>query len=437
MYERSTDITPQAKGAAVQSSAEAPDSQGMGDERQRGRSGPEISDSPPDPLPLEKGLRAGCGDLPQWQASSNRSKDQRARGGESETEGNTHYPDPRAYAVEKKDELGLVNRPKGSTFSRVQRERVKETVESLKGSGIKKTEALRTLGVCRSTYYGWFKEQWLSGANPSILSLTESEKAAVIVKKAQQPHLSHRKISGYLRQDGYWISPSSCYRILKAKGWVFPQPLRQAPWKKAHYEPIRPNQLWGEDWTILNVGGKSHYLLTIIDYFSRYIVAWGIVESVTQRDVKDLLVIAFISQGIEHCPEKPLLRMDRGSPNMAHSTKKMIKDLEMVLSPSRTNRPTDNARQERWYRSVKQEEIYCYPSYSSIEMARRSLARYIDEYNESRPHQALWNYTPGYVHRLGNKTSLLKQYKQMVQKAKGKRLEANRFFKLAHGGLSN
>ena len=195
MYERSTDIQPPAKGPTVQSSAEAPDSQGMGDERQRGRSGPEISDSSPNPLPLEKGFGARCGDLPQWQASSNRSKDQRARGGESETEGNTHYPDPRAYAVEKKDELGLVNRPKGSTFSRVQRERVKETVESLKGSGIKKTEALRTLGVCRSTYYGWFKEQWLSGANPSILSLTESEKAAVVLRKAQQPHLSHRKMN--------------------------------------------------------------------------------------------------------------------------------------------------------------------------------------------------------------------------------------------------
>lgn len=435
MYERSTDIQPQAKGPRVQSTAEAPGSQGMGAEWQRGRSGPEISDSSPNPLPLEKGLGARCGELPQWQAPSRRSEDQRARRGESETEGGPHHPDPRAYAVEKKDELGLVNRPKGSTYSRIQRERIKEAVGFLKGSGIKKTEALRTLGVCRSTYYGWFKEQRFSGANPSVLSLTESERAAVIVKKAQDPHLSHRKISGYLRQDGYWVSPSSCYRILKAKGWVFPQSLRQAPWKKAHYEPTGPNQLWGEDWTILNVDGKRHYLLTIIDYFSRYIVAWGIVESVTQRDVKDLLVIAFISQGIEHCPEKPLLRMDRGSPNMARGTKKMIKDLEMVLSPSRTNRPTDNARQERWYRSVKQEEIYCYPSYSSIEMARRSLARYIDEYNERRPHQALWNYTPGYVHRLGNKTRLLKQYKQMVQKAKSERLEINRCFKLAQGGV--
>ena len=216
MYERSTDIQPQAKGPTVQSTAEAPDSQGMGDEWQRGRSGPEIPDSSPNPLPLEKGLGARCGDLPQWQAPSRRSEDQRARRGESETQGGTYHPDPRAYAVEKKDELGLVNRPKGSTYSRIQRERIKEAVGFLKGSGIKKTEALRTLGVCRSTYYGWFKEQRLSGPNPSVLSLRESERAAVIVKKAQDPHLSHRKISGYLRQDGYWVSPSSCYRILKA-----------------------------------------------------------------------------------------------------------------------------------------------------------------------------------------------------------------------------
>jgi putative transposase len=298
--------------------------------------------------------------------------------------------------------------------------------------------ALKTLGVCRSTYYGWVKNHKPSGSKPSVLSLTESEKQAVVEKKRAEPHLSHRKISGYLRHDGYWISSSSCYRILKALGWVMPQSLREAPWKIAHYEPFRSNQIWGEDWTILTIAGLRHYLLTVIDYFSRYIVAWGIVRTVTQREVKNLLTLAFISEGIEHSQQKPLLRMDRGSPNMAHGTKRLIKDLEMLLSPSRTNRPTDNCRQERWYRTVKQEEIYCYPTYPSIHIARQSLARYIEEYNETRPHQSLWNYTPGYIHRLGNKTVLLEQYGRMVQIAKEQRLKVNKASILkANGSVSN
>jgi putative transposase len=204
------------------------------------------------------------------------------------------------------------------------------------------------------------------------------------------------------------------------------QSLREAPWKVPHYEPFRSNQIWGEDWTLLNIAGRRYYLLTIIDYFSRYVLAWGIVPSVTHREVQDLLVLAYLSQGIERQGTKPLFRTDRGSPNLQRGTKRLIRDLEMILSPGRADRPTDNARQERWYRTVKQEEIYLYPTYPSLEIARSSLAGYIDFYNERRPHQALWNYTPGYVHRLGNKSRLLERYRLQVEHVKELRVKANR-----------
>ena len=139
-----------------------------------------------------------------------------------------------------------------------------------------------------------------------------------------------------------------------------------------------------------------------------------------------LLTLAYISEGIEDKDQKPLFRFDRGSPNMAGSTRRLIKDLEMVISPSRAHRPTDNSRQERWYRTAKQEEIYCYPTYASLEIARSLMARYIKFYNETRPHQSLLNYTPAYVHRLGNRTKLLNQYRQMIQIVKERRRKINR-----------
>jgi putative transposase len=204
------------------------------------------------------------------------------------------------------------------------------------------------------------------------------------------------------------------------------QSLREAPWKIPHYEPYQPNQIGGEDWTLLNIAGARHYLLTIIDYFSRYLVAWGIVPSVTHKEVQALLALAYLSQGLEGQVSKPLLRTDQGSPNLERSTKRLIRDLELLLSPGRADRPTDNARQERWYRTVKQEEIYLYPTYPSLEIARSSLAEYIGSYNERRPHQALWNYTPGQVHRLGNKSRLIEHYRLMVKHVKEQRLKANR-----------
>jgi transposase InsO family protein len=169
----------------------------------------------------------------------------------------------------------------------------------------------------------------------------QREQEAIINKKRKDPHLSHRKISGLLRKDGYWISASSCYRVLRSIGWVWPREFRAAPWKEPHYEPYRPNQIWGEDWTSLTIAGQRYYLLTIIDYFSRYIVAWGIVKTVTRSEVQELVALAYMSEGIEHKDPKPVFRMDRGFANIAHSTKRLIKDLEMIPSFSRVHRPTD------------------------------------------------------------------------------------------------
>ena len=94
----------------------------------------------------------------------------------------------------------------------------------------------------------------------------------------------------------------------------------------------------------------------------------------------------------------------------------------IILSPSRTNRPTDNACQERWYRTVKQEEIYCYPEYPSVAIAQKLIGRFIHEYNERRPHQALWNFTPAYVHKVGSKSIIYRQYKRKVKEAKQRRI---------------
>ena len=118
-------------------------------------------------------------------------------------------------------------------------------------------------------------------------------------------------------------------------------------------------------------------------------LAWGIVPSVTHREVQDLLALAYRSQEMEGQHPKPLLRTDRGSPNLEGGTKRLIRDLEMILSPGRADRPTDNARQERWYRTVQQEEIYLYATYPSLEIARASLAGYIEFYNERRPPSGL------------------------------------------------
>jgi transposase len=158
--------------------------------------------------------------------------------------------------------------------------------------GLSKFQILKRLGVCRSTYYGWVWKSSSPSRKTSPWQLTRAKRQAVIQRKEKESYLSHREISGRLRTQGYWVSFSSCYRLLKPLEWVSAPTLREAPWKVPWYEPFRPNQIWGEDWTILSIEYRRHYLLTIIDCFSRYIVAWGVVKTVTRLEVQNPLTLA-------------------------------------------------------------------------------------------------------------------------------------------------
>lgn len=128
---------------------------------------------------------------------------------------------------------------------------------------------------------------------------------AIVEAKQREPWLSHRQISGRLREQRVvWVSESSCYRVLKAEGWVEERPMRERPWEEeARYEPYRPNQIWGLDWTGLRIGGLRWYLLTVIDFFSRYLLAWAIVKTVTQRDVTALVTLAGLDQKLDEKAE--------------------------------------------------------------------------------------------------------------------------------------
>jgi len=319
----------------------------------------------------------------------------------------------------------LSGRKSGQRYSQEQRERIVHEVKGLKAEGVPVSAALKKLGVPRSTFYHWKSQgEAFRDKNPPN-SLLPCEEEKIVALKMREPHLSHRQISGLLRNDDVWVSASSCYRTLKSVGLVWEWSLREAPWKTARYEPFRPNQIWAEDWTGLVIGGLRHYVITILDVFSRYVVAWGIVKTVTQREVKNLVALAVMSQRIEDQAVKPIFRTDPGSPNMAADVRLFLQEIGVAFSPGRTARPTDNARQERFYRTLKQEEIYCNYDYLSLDSARETIARYIDYYNQTRPHQALFGYAPAVVHRTGNKSRLVEKYRSRVRQAQQQRLQRN------------
>jgi transposase InsO family protein len=212
------------------------------------------------------------------------------------------------------------------------------------------------------------------------------------------------------------------YGHLKEQGQVEPYQRRAAPWKEPRYEVWQRNLLWGSDWTKLSVGGVRWYLLTVIDFFSRWIIAWEVVPTVNAGNVKAIYQAGLRSQGISiHSGTKPKLRVDRGSPNTSGITQEFFDELGAELSFARVRRPTDNALTERFYGTVKQEEIYLVGNYPDEISAKEEICRYIESYHHTRPHQSLMNFTPAHVHQLNNKSRLLADLKEMKRTTREKR----------------
>ncbi len=150
-------------------------------------------------------------------------------------------------------------------------------------------------------------------------------------------------------------------------------------------------------------------------------MAWGIAKTVTKTGIKNLAALAIMSQGIGDTDPKPIRRTDPGSHNMAADVRISLREMGVVFSPGRVARPTDNARQEQFYGTLKQAEVYCHAGYDYLDSAKVIIGYYIYYYIELRPHQSLLGYPPAVVHNSGNKTKLLEQYRHNGQKAKQKR----------------
>lgn len=291
-------------------------------------------------------------------------------------------------------------------------------------------EILDNLKVSKSSYYRWLKAIDEVSLNEAIQtratnrSVTKSELSRVDEMKEAHPEMRHRQIQGLLQLNGHFLSNSTVYHHLKSQGKVEPYERREAAWKEARYEVIGANLMWGADWTKLRIGGVRWYLLTLIDFFSRLIVHHEIIPTVNSSHITSLYESGLSQFNLPlDWPIKPELRVDQGSPNTSRVTKDFFKDIQADLSFARVSRPTDNARTERFYRTIKQEEIYIVGDYQDEATAKEVIGEYIKWYNERRPHQALWNFTPWLVHETNNKTQMLEALKELKIKTWTERKE--------------
>jgi putative transposase len=166
---------------------------------------------------------------------------------------------------------------------------------------------------------------------------------------------------------------------------------KKYPYLLRNFTTSRPNQVWGTDITYLKLSRGFAYLTAIMDWFSRYVIAW---------EVSNSLEINFVLQNLENALETntpEIHNSDQGSHFTSSQYTGTLEQNNIQISMDSRGRCMDNIFTERLWRSVKYEDIYI-KSYNNSQEARIGLGDYFYKYNNRRPHQSLGNLTPAEVY---------------------------------------
>ena len=166
---------------------------------------------------------------------------------------------------------------------------------------------------------------------------------------------------------------------------------KKYPYLLRNFTISRPNQVWGTDITYLKLNHGFAYLTAIMDWFSRYVVAW---------EVSSSLEIGFVVQNLQSALKTDIPEIhnsDQGSHFTSSQYTNTLEQNNIQISMDSRGRCMDNIFTERLWRSVKYEDIYI-KSYDNSQEARIGLEDYFYKYNNRRPHQSLNNQTPAEVY---------------------------------------
>ncbi len=259
--------------------------------------------------------------------------------------------------------------------------------------GARLNRVLKALGVARSTWYGRKKEV---PKKPGRKRKPVPEELAEAIRTlaGRYPWWGYKRIAVVARRAGLAVSNKQVYRVMKAAGLLQKRRVRKAALYQAarlfELLPGGPNELWQADVTYLHIPGHGWwYAVTVIDYYSRYLLACHFTPSYRAQDVTAALDAARAEAERLHGPlaKTPFLVTDNGSSFIArHFQRHIDGDYAHVRIQYRT--PTQLGLLERFHQTLKTEEVY-WKLYTSPGEARESLELFRQRYNEVRPHWAL------------------------------------------------
>lgn len=226
----------------------------------------------------------------------------------------------------------------------------------------------------------------------------ESEENIAIMSKMDAVYTDHPTagvltMQSQLAIQGYTVNVKRIRRLMKKMGIeaIYPQKKLSKQGQAKYIHPYllrgldinRRNQVWSTDISYIPMKRGFMYLYAIVDVYSRYIVGWRLSNTLERTNCTELLDECVAKYG---APE--ILNTDQGSQYTSPDWINAVRNHGIQVSMDGRGRCKDNIWIERFWRTIKQEYVYRYPTDNAVEL-RNGIGRYIMYYNEQRPHQSL------------------------------------------------
>ena len=312
-----------------------------------------------------------------------------------------------------------------------------EIIRIVEDSDLSVRQTLKELGIHRSTFYNWYRQyleygvEGLGPKKPKARSfwnkIPVEVKEQVVQQALNQTELSPRELACRITDTKeYFISESSVYRILKAHDLTTSPAYILMQAGDSFKNPTRRiHELWQTDFTYFRIVGWGwYYLSTVLDDFSRYIIAWKLFTSMTASDVKETLDEAIENAGVNHVQvrHRPRLLSDNGPCYLSGELKSYLEKQGMTHTRGAPYHPMTQGKIERYHRSMK--NIVKLQNYYFPWELEQELTRFVDYYNNHRYHESLNNVTPADVY-FGRNRQILTKRDQIKRKTLALRRKQN------------
>jgi transposase InsO family protein len=279
----------------------------------------------------------------------------------------------------------------------------------------RKRKVLEELGISRSTYYRW--RQGHNEAKRRVRPwnrITPNEERRILAVAREFPELSSRHLSAWITDhEGFAVSESTVYRILRREGLVKRQETQLTAAKEYHTRTMRPHQMWATDASYFRVVGWGYYyLVTVMEDYSRFILGWKLQKDMSANSLIEVVQEAVDATGMADVPVENRTRLlsDNGAGYVSRAFRDYLNLVGIRHILAAPYHPQTNGKLERYQQSLKQ-EVNQLP-YELPSQLEQAIANFVDYYNYRRYHKALSNVTPADV-LYGRREKILQRRKEV------------------------